>query len=549
MSKIIFLFIISSILFSIPQKSLHLSSNLPQIEQQYNYTGEVRSVTINEPDGSFYSPVIIDYNSILNNSAIRWSFTDAIAIGNICAASSNGLYQTVGWDLNTKRVSLYDNNSNTPLWEISSNSNTNINYDAISDTGGYIVAGSYHNIYIFNRSSNTPIFNFNLETELPDTGSAGPVDITSDGGFIIATASRSDSSWIFGFNRTSTNWVWRYRVGQTNNTGGATIQGVKISGNDSLVIVNTYLGFYVFRTYTGQLVYSGSVNPSSTSGTQFPQGISGNGNYIATINYSGVMRLYQWNGSTYNQVWAVSEGSAWMSAVDISYDGTMVACGTLNFLGGSNYDGKIKFFNTSSSTPVWTYSGCGDEVTCVSFSKNGRILAASTWGDLGNAKNDLLVFKTSVAAAAPIFTVNTPGSFNWCNTSANGSTIIATGKKIHARSFGNGGLAYNIFIDTNDVPLSTGNNTYIPAEFKLHQNYPNPFNPVTQIGYELANDGFVNITVFDALGRTIRTLVNKDQKSGKHSVLLNAEDLTSGIYFYKISAGNFTDTKKLVLLK
>ncbi len=286
----------------------------------------------------------------------------------MCATSSNGLYQTVGWDLNTKRLSVYDNNSNIPLWEFSTNALTNINYNAISDTGGYVVCGSYHNIYIFNRANNTPVFNFNLETQLSDTGIAGPVDITSDGGFIIACASRNDSSWIFGFNRSSTNWVWRYRVGQTT-TGGATIQGVKMSGNDSLVIVNTYLGFYVFRTYTGQLVYSGSVNPSASSGTQFPQAISGNGNYIATINYSGVMRLYQWNGSTYTFQWQNFEAGAWMSAIDISYDGTMLALGTLNFLGGSSYDGKVRFFYTSSATPVWTYSGCGDEVTCVSFSK------------------------------------------------------------------------------------------------------------------------------------------------------------------------------------
>lgn len=548
MNKIILFFVVSSIMFTIPQAAQQINKTLPQIKQQYNYSGAIRSVTINEPEGNYYSPVINQQGNMLNASMIRWSFTDPIAIGDQCATSSNGLYQAVGWGLNTKRVSLYNNNSNTPVWEFPTHVNGFINYVAVSDTGGYIVNGSYHNIYIFNNSTNTPFFNFNLETQLPDTGSAGPVAITADGGFIIATASRSDSSWIFGFNRNSTNWIWRYRVGQTN-AGGAGIQGVKISGNDSLVILNTYMGFYVFRTYTGQLVYSGSINPIANNGTQYPQAISGNGNYIATINYNGILRVYQWNGSTYNFLWQNAEGSAWMSTVDISNDGTMIACGTLNFLGGSNYDGKIKFFNTGSSTPVWTYSGCGDMVTNVSFSKNGRILAASTWGDMNNANNDLLIFKTSVLAAAPIFGVNSPGSFFWCNTSANGSTVVTSGKRVHARTFGNGGEVYNIFIDTNDVPLSTGNNTNIPADFKLHQNYPNPFNPVTQINYDLVKDEFVNITIFDVLGREVNTLVNKDQKGGKYSVILNAEDMTSGIYFYRISAGDFTDTKKLILIK
>lgn len=551
MNKIILLFVISSIFLSYPQWSQQIDHSLPQIQKQNEFlNGNVytRSVTLNEPEGNYYSPIINTQQNFINNSSVRWSFTDPIAIGDICATSSNGLYQTVGWDLNSKRISVYNNSSNIPIWEYSANTNSNINYTAISDTGGYIAAGTYHNILIFNRSSNTPIFNFNLETQLPDTGIAGPLDITSDGGFIVACASRSDSSWIFGFNRNSTNWVWRYRVGQTV-TGGATIQGVKISGNDSLVIVNTYLGFYVFNTFTGQLIYSGSINPSSSSGTQFPQAISGNGNYIATINYSGIMRVYQWNGSTYNFLWQNAEGSAWMSAVDISYDGSKIACGTLQFLGGSNYDGKIKFFNTTNSTPVWTYTGCGDEVTCVSFSKDGKILAASTWGDLANAGNDLLVFKTSIPAAAPIFGVNSPGSFFWCNVSSNGSTVVTSGKKIHARGFGNGGEIYNVFIDTADAPLSTGTNNNIPSEFLLHQNYPNPFNPVTQINYDIAKDEFVNITVYNALGREVNTLVNKFQKGGSYSVILNAGEMTSGVYFYRINAGEFTDTKKLVLIK
>jgi hypothetical protein len=551
MNKIIILFIISSIVYTVPAITQQLNPNLPQIQTKYSYSNgslQSRQEIINGPEGMYIAPVITPQNSFMNSSAIRWISVDPIAIGDICASSENGLYQAAGWGLNTERVSLYNNSSAVPLWEYPSNPNTFINYTAISDTGGYIVNGSYHNIYIFNRANNTPIFNFNLETQLPDTGIAGPVDITSNGDFIISCASRSDSSWIFGFNRNSTNWVWRYRVGQTNNTGGATIQGVKISGNDSLVIVNTYLGFYVFRTYTGQLIYSGSVNPSATSGTQFQQGISGNGNYIATINYSGVMRLYQWNGSTYNFLWQAAEGGSWMTAVDISYDGTKIACGTLVFVSGGGFDGRIKYFNTASSTPVWTYPGCGDQVTSVSFSKNGKILAVSTYADLGNNNYDLLVFKTSVPAAAPLFGVVTPGSLFWCSASGDGSTVIASGKAVHARTFGNGGEVYNVFIDTNDSPLSIGN-INSPAEFRLEQNYPNPFNPITQIDYSIPKNEFVNITVYDALGRTVKTMVNKHQKSGKYSVILNAEDMTSGIYFYRINAGEFRDTKKLILIK
>ncbi|NOS85558.1 MAG: T9SS type A sorting domain-containing protein [Ignavibacteria bacterium] len=556
MNKIILLFVISSIVFSIPTLSQPLSPELPQIQTQYLYSGgqqQSSALILNAPQGIYSAPVITPQSNMLNASTIRWICSDPIAIGDRCAVSKNGLFQAAGWGLNTERVALYNNTSATPLWEYPSNPNTFVNYVAISDTGGYIVNGSYHNIYIFNRASNTPIFNFNLEAQLPDTGLAGPVDITSQGDFIIACASRSDSSWIFGFNRNSTNWVWRYRVGQTNNTGGATIQGVKMSGNDSLVIVNTYLGFYVFRTYTGQLVYSGSVNPSATSGTQFQQGISGNGNYIATINYSGVMRVYQWNGSTYNFLWQAAEGGSWMTAVDISYDGTKIACGTLVFVSGGGFDGRIKYFNTSSSTAVWTYPNTGDQVTSVSFSKNGKILAASTYGDLGNNNYDLLVFKTTIPAAAPIFGVSSPGSFFWCNASTDGSTVIASGKAIHARSFGNGGEVYNVFIDTNDVPLAIGNN-YTPAEFSLEQNYPNPFNPETKISFSLPEAGFVTLKIYDLLGREVMLLVNRNYSAGSYSTRLDAAGLGSGIYFYTLEARTksgriFKDTKKLSLVR
>ncbi len=554
MKKIItFLFIITSCIYS--------QQNIPNligtsISQEYN-NGTLQTKIITNPEyaGQNYNYISPSPQSFsANNSTVRWSFTDPIAIGSRNAVSGNGLYEVVGWDLNTERISLYNNSSNTPLWEFPSNPNTNLNYVAVSDTGGFIVNGSYHNIYIFNRASSTPIFNFNLETALPDTGIAGPVDITSDGGFIIASASRNDSSWVFGFLRTSTNWVWRYRVGQSGGAGGAGIQGVRISGNDSVTVVNTYGGFHIFRTYTGQLLFQGLINPTSTSGTQFPQGISGNGNIIATINYSGFLRVHQWNGSTYNLLWQHQEPPGtffnWMTGVDVSYDGSMIACGTLNFVTSSSYDGKAKLFRTTNgSTPLWTYSGMGDEVSCVSFSKDGKILAAATWGDLSNVSNDILIFKTSVPAAAPIFGVNSPGSFFWCNVSDNGSTVIAGGKRVHARTFGNGGEAYNIFIDTSDTPLSIGNSNGVPASFKLHQNYPNPFNPVTQINYDIPKDANVKISVFDVLGRDVITLVDKHQKSGRYAVMFDAKELPSGIYFYKIISGGFTDTKKLVLIK
>ena len=94
----------------------------------------------------------------------------------------------------------------------------------------------------------------------------------------------------------------------------------------------------------------------------------------------------------------------------------------------------------------------------------------------------------------------------------------------------------------------------IPNEFALYQNYPNPFNPITSLRYDLPQDGLVNITIYDMMGRIVKTLVNGSQTAGFKSVQWNAtndknEPVSAGLYLYTIQTGEFRQTKKMVLLK
>jgi len=89
----------------------------------------------------------------------------------------------------------------------------------------------------------------------------------------------------------------------------------------------------------------------------------------------------------------------------------------------------------------------------------------------------------------------------------------------------------------------------IPEKFALKQNYPNPFNPTTVISYQLPVNSFVELTVFNNLGQKITTLVSKKQSTGYYTVNWDAKNFASGIYFYRIKAENFTDMKKMILLK
>jgi hypothetical protein len=89
----------------------------------------------------------------------------------------------------------------------------------------------------------------------------------------------------------------------------------------------------------------------------------------------------------------------------------------------------------------------------------------------------------------------------------------------------------------------------IPAQYSLYSNYPNPFNPTTTIKYDLPKDGFVEIAVFDILGRRIITLVNEVKAAGSYEQVFGASILPSGVYIYKIQSGSFIDSKKMILLK
>jgi hypothetical protein len=94
----------------------------------------------------------------------------------------------------------------------------------------------------------------------------------------------------------------------------------------------------------------------------------------------------------------------------------------------------------------------------------------------------------------------------------------------------------------------------LPSSYSLDQNYPNPFNPSTMINYTLPKAGNVQIKIFDSLGREVRSLINEEKNAGKYNVMWDAKDnygrkISSGIYFYTITSGDFVQTKKMVLMK
>ncbi len=103
-----------------------------------------------------------------------------------------------------------------------------------------------------------------------------------------------------------------------------------------------------------------------------------------------------------------------------------------------------------------------------------------------------------------------------------------------------GSFSYSNIVDVEIVT---------PLKFELSQNYPNPFNPSTRIQFTIVNQQFVSLKVYNVLGNEVAVLINEEKSPGVYNLNFDASELSSGTYFYKLRAGNFTEVKKMLLLK
>ncbi len=148
---------------------------------------------------------------------------------------------------------------------------------------------------------------------------------------------------------------------------------------------------------------------------------------------------------------------------------------------------------------------------------------------------------------------STNGGATWSQmTTANVNTLIShidliyTGGTVYAYSVGvNTGTILKLSRPIGIIRIGTE----VPAEYKLEQNYPNPFNPETTIKFSIPKGNFVSVKMYDMLGREVKTLVNEFKEPGNYSVTVDAAALSSGVYFYQLNAGSFTESKRLSLVK
>jgi len=271
----------------------------------------------------------------------------------------------------------------------------------------------------------------------------------------------------------------------------------------------------------------------------------GNGNNISSNVPVAVVTSGVLSGKTITQV-----AAGYSHSIALASDGTV-------YTWGYNSDGQLgNGNNTHSNVPVAVdQSSMGlipVELTAFTAALTSSATVELNWQTATETNNSgfeiqrsLIPYPFSKGNGAfqsvgfvPGFgTTTEPKSYSFTDNNLTGGKYQYRLKQIDF----DGSFAYYWLNET--VEVST------PVEFALLQNYPNPFNPVAIINYQLAKNSFVTLKVYDILGNEVSVLINAEQPAGVYKTEFNGKNLVSGIYIYKLTAGNFTASKKMMILK
>lgn len=451
-------------------------------------------------------------------------------------------------------------------------SGTDYAYSVVNSTdGGCAVAGwtnSYgagaNDMYI-TKFDASGVIQWNRVIGGTDDDFAYSIIQSSDGGFVVTGQTKS-----FG-------------------SGGYDLIIIKLSsvGNIQWTRTAGYLGFE-----SGVCIIETSDGGFAVAGSTTSYGAGGDDMFIVKTNSSGVVIWSRVIGGT-----GIDRAT---SLIQLS-DGSFVAAGSTTSFGAGGFDMYIVKFNSSGQLN-WTRTvgGTGYEFagSLVQAADGGFIISGST-ESFGSGGSDFYIAK-----------LNSTGTLQWqktiggsgndygyrvINTSDGGFCSVGNTKSYGAggedffmvKYSSNGNVCGSSFVpaglsgsggsvttvtplsfpyspqsSTPNVTMTVGGNSsaicltgveqtnsQVPDKFTLLQNYPNPFNPSTKIGFSLPVSSSVSIRLYDVAGKEVKVLTDEYYNAGNYEIDFNGEGLSSGTYFYRIEAGDFTDVKKLCLIK
>ena len=300
-------------------------------------------------------------------------------------------------------------------------------------------------------------------------------------------------------------------------------------------------------------IYSHFILSLAVIGTNLFAGTQGGGAYIS---------------SNYGKNWtAINSGLPTFYVASFAVMGTNLFAGMLS--GDNSSDGGVRLSTNNGTTWTVADSGLPINSTVYSFVVSGTNLFAGLYGGLylstnngrswieaDSSLNGLTVLSL-VVSGSNLFAGTNNGVWLSTNNGENWRAVNSGLQQLYIGSLvivgdtlfaGTGGGVWKRPL--SDMITSVNQTAFaLPTNFILQQNYPNPFNPSTTINYSVPKADLVTIKIYDILGREVVTLVNQQKNPGNYEVQFNANNLPSGIYFYRMQAGGFVSTKKFVLLK
>jgi probable HAF family extracellular repeat protein len=388
---------------------------------------------------------------------------------------------------------------------------------AVSSDGSVVVGVSD------NSNGDPRAFRWTMQTGIQDLGTLGgewseATDVSADGSVIVG--------WSYDLPGIYRAFRWTASTGMQDLGAGDYSKAYGVSADGLVVIVDLYPNAYRW-TQAGGLQDLGNLGGTSSSASD----VSADGSYICGTSYVSA-------GDPYAFRWVEGIG---MEQIGMYY----------SFARGISGDGNtITGFETGSAGIYlafkWTQSGGFEFNIAGNFSQGNAVSADGSIivGDNGGGAFRLAISGGLEELDQVYSSLLSPGSdlSTALGISADGQFIVGQGT--NASTGNNEGylIAVNGISAVKEIQLT-------PRNFIVSQNYPNPFNPSTIIQYQVSSISQVTLNVYDVLGKEVATLVNEEKPVGDYEVHFNASQLASGIYFYKLQAGSFVETKKMILIR
>lgn len=480
-----------------------------------------------------------------------------------------------------------------------------VNGDGVNDV--IVSSGNYLTTCFNGNSSVTAdiLWIFNTGYNNNNTGSVTwedclqiRTDIDGDGVQDVVIGCAGGNEMVYTISGRTGQRIWAY--GDSVNYSRGDIEGIRVDkdynndgindvlvsasgtgnmeGRHALIILNGLNGqelYYVTMNseFTGDIVatsFGGAIGLGNNSGTYSVYGFTNNGSQL--FNYTSV------NG----KVWSLREIPSIQTTDTVKeivgyygFSGNVFCItednGSLNWtksFGAAN-NGKVQLLDDLDSNGYIDLSLSGPQVLARFDSKTSNVLwqvaLASSYLrgiDMLTDLNADGINEIAVATQQPgkILVINGANG-NIMFTYTFGSTLAERGDRVGKLNSIDGNSTSEFVGGCRDgriICFSGGqgqpvgissNGTTIPEKYSLKQNYPNPFNPITKIEFDIPENTFVKLSIYDLLGREVEVLVDAPLKAGNYVYTFDGKNLSSGIYLYKLNAGKFTDVKKMVLMK